>query len=153
MNALFLRVAVTLVRAWTFLYTTGMPQSIRDARRMEIESDLAEACGERPPAELLAAEIFSRFLLGVPDDLAWRIEHPHRRARAVRRLAVMTIVATVIASLWLLVGTLLVRPTLPLPPGVTWHTRLARPLPPPPPPPPPPCPPPSIRKSTVGCTP
>ena len=49
-------VATFLVRAWTRLYTLGVPVDLRDERRAEIESDLwesrqdAEAGGTASPA-------------------------------------------------------------------------------------------------------
>ena len=42
MNASLLGAAVALVRAWTWLYTSGMQPQPRDRRRAEVESDLWE---------------------------------------------------------------------------------------------------------------
>ena len=43
MSDLALRGAIAAVRAWTTLYTCGLPTGQRDARREEIESDLWES--------------------------------------------------------------------------------------------------------------
>ena len=69
----------TLVRRWVALYTRGLPPSIRDRRRAEIESDLwahadeAAALGRAPAA--LDIEMLLRLVMGVPADLAWRRSH------------------------------------------------------------------------------
>ena len=59
-------ITATLVRAWTRLYTVGMPREWRDQRRAEIESDLWES--EQQDAIV-------RLIRGMPADLGWRIEH------------------------------------------------------------------------------
>src|SRR5688572_28246168 len=69
------RLAVGLVRTWTRVYTWRMPSDCRDNRRAEIESDLWElqrdARDEEGPA---AMRVFLRLVLGMPDDVGWRIE-------------------------------------------------------------------------------
>jgi len=70
-------VAVAIVRAWTLLYTCIMPAPVRDRRRAEIDSDLwefqqdvATTRGVTPAMQMLL-----RLVAGLPDDLAWCIEH------------------------------------------------------------------------------
>jgi hypothetical protein len=64
-----------VVRAWTALYTRGLPAPVRDERLAELASDLWEhraACGEGLRPQLA---ILSRCLRGMPADLAWRRGH------------------------------------------------------------------------------
>jgi uncharacterized protein (TIGR03435 family) len=76
MNPSPLRLAVSCVRAWTRLYTWRMPPSFRETRRAEIESDLwefqSDAAGD--PVLGSARHILLRLLIGIPDDLGWRVE-------------------------------------------------------------------------------
>jgi uncharacterized protein (TIGR03435 family) len=74
MTARMLGLAVRLVRLWTRVYTLGMSARVRDARISEIECDLWEHQhdGDRPARSI---ETFVRLLLGMPDDLLWRMEH------------------------------------------------------------------------------
>ncbi len=73
-----LAIAVSLTRAWTALYTRGLASDLRSRRREEIDCDLWEhqrlADYERTPAAGTAVEMVLRLLLGVPADLAWRLE-------------------------------------------------------------------------------
>jgi hypothetical protein len=68
--------AVCVVRAWTRLYTSGLPPAQRTARLAEIESDLWEL--EHDPVARqrgnASIQILTRLLVGMPDDLAWRME-------------------------------------------------------------------------------
>ena len=75
--------AVGLVRAWVRLYTAGLPPALRDARREEINADIWEQAQETavrprtgPP---LALHLLHRWLLGLPDDLLWRLAHLRTR--------------------------------------------------------------------------
>ena len=68
-----------IVRAWVRLYTAGLRPGLRDARREEIDADLWEQAHDEetglrdgPP---LATHLLLRMLLGVPDDLMWRLAH------------------------------------------------------------------------------
>lgn len=67
------------VRGWVHLYTKGLPQSLRDERREETDADLweeaQEAALEGRSNRSLAAQVFLRWLLGVPDDALWRLAH------------------------------------------------------------------------------
>jgi uncharacterized protein (TIGR03435 family) len=72
-----LRVAIAIVRAWTSFYTWRMSATLRQERRAEIESDLWEFqrdAGENHSLNV-AAHVLLRFLLGIPDDVGWRVEH------------------------------------------------------------------------------
>ena len=74
MSSRTLGLAVRLVRLWTRVYTLGMSARVRDARLSEIDCDLWEYQhdADRPVSPI---EIFVRLLLGIPDDLLWRLEH------------------------------------------------------------------------------
>ncbi len=65
-------------RAWTALYTRGLPADVRGERREEIDCDLWEhqrlADLEREPATSTAAAILLRLIMGVPADIFWRLE-------------------------------------------------------------------------------
>jgi hypothetical protein len=79
------RLAIALVRAWTRLYTCGLPPGLRTARRAEIDSDLWELEHDQEPPRQgwTAPQILARLLAGIPDDLAWRMDiitSPHRVA-------------------------------------------------------------------------
>jgi hypothetical protein len=94
MNAL--RLAMTVVRAWTRVYTYGLPPAERIARRAEIDSDLWESKHD-PDASRggwAAMQVLARLLIGIPDDLAWRTDvgaTPHGApARELAAAGVMT---------------------------------------------------------------
>jgi hypothetical protein len=59
-----------LVRRWVALYTRGLSAEVRDARREEIDADLwsqaQDSAGE--------GGVLARLVLGMPADLAWRLE-------------------------------------------------------------------------------
>jgi uncharacterized protein (TIGR03435 family) len=76
MKSPLLRLAITCVRTWTWLYTLGMPTASRERRRAEIESDLWEFQRDADGDDALAsaAHVLHRLLLGMPDDLGWRLE-------------------------------------------------------------------------------
>jgi hypothetical protein len=148
MKDLSTRIAVGLVRAWTRLYTAGLPAELRDRRRAEIESDVWESCRE-PRGRTVAGQMLVRLLLGVRDDLAWRgsCGEPSRIVRAALIAGIATMVLA--ATLLVIVGRSAAE-TLPAPVPMVHHVRA---LPPPPPPPPPPCVPPSLgRPSPSPCT-
>ncbi len=151
---LWLRLATRAVRGWTRLYTWRLEHPVREARRAEIESDLWEHLNAEEDSRTLPFEIVSRLLLGIPDDVRWRIEHVSSHPISVRRAIAWSVGSTaVLACLW--VG-LAMRPAEPPqpPPVPDFSFRRARPVPPPPPPPPPPCNPPGIgRRAFSPCTP
>jgi hypothetical protein len=71
-----LPLATDLTRWWVSVYSRGLPENERTARRAEINSDLwehthfAAESGQRPTDT--GFEILTRLLLGVPADLTWR---------------------------------------------------------------------------------
>jgi len=73
-----LAVTVGMARSWVVLYTLRLPLEIRESRRSEIDSDLWEqqglAASRGDPALGTAIEVLSRMLLGIFDDLIWRLE-------------------------------------------------------------------------------
>jgi uncharacterized protein (TIGR03435 family) len=75
MSPRLLHLAINCVRGWTRIYTWRMPPEPREVRRAEIESDLWESQRDvtRPPLES-ARHILLRLLIGIPDDLGWRVE-------------------------------------------------------------------------------
>jgi hypothetical protein len=135
-----LAMAHVLARLWTWIYTSGMPAALRDARRDEIASDLWESAHDRDsPHDLAAAlRVIVRLFRGIPDDFLWRGELMDLRTRR-RPAALLTLGVTLLAAaLW--IRALAAPPTLPdLPRSpVMIQTWLMRVPPPPPPPPPPP---------------
>ena len=141
-----LHAAIAVVRAWTRLYTWRMPAGIRETRRAEIESDLWEFCHHPDPENdrSSALHVLARLLLGIQDDLSWRVEHAAASEHARRRaLALGATAAFVMVVVWLVVT---LRPAA-LPPLPAAPMVLIK-APPPPPPPPPPCRPQTL---TGGC--
>ena len=151
---LWLRIITSAVRSWTRFYTWRVAPSLREARRAEIESDLWEHFHADGRAPTLSLEIAGRLILGIPDDVRWRIEHVSTNPVSVWRAIAWSLgTAAVLTCLW--VG-LTVRPEQPpQPPAVPdFSWRRTRPVPPPPPPPPPPCNPPGIGRARFSpCTP
>ncbi len=141
MSAALSVIAVTVVRAWTSIYTLGTPGFVRDGRRREIESDLWEQqrdlAGESEAR--IAAHLILRLLAGLSDDLQWRVEHRGEldplRARALVAAAVATVL---FGGMWIYsTAQLLYEEPPPIAPLMSFVAA-----PPPPPPPPPPLPPP-----------
>jgi hypothetical protein len=81
--------ASRLVRGWAALYTRGLSAQVRADRMDEIESDLwshqeeAEATGQLDTS--LAVEMATRMALGLPADIAWRLEQGRMLDRSVER--------------------------------------------------------------------
>jgi TonB family protein len=125
---------MAVVRAWTRLYSCGVPRAVRAARREEIESDLWES--EHDPDTgghvRLAMCVLARMLAGIPDDVAWRLEHVTMNESARFRVALTGAAAGAVAA-WFAIGS--IASQLPAPPG---PPQFVAPAPPPPPPPPPP---------------
>lgn len=65
-------------RAWTALYTRGLPADVRGDRCEEIDCDLWEhqrlADHEREPMTSTAVVMLLRLIMGVPADIFWRLE-------------------------------------------------------------------------------
>ena len=142
MNDIALRGAVAVVRAWTRVYTYGLPSAQRDARREEIDSDLWESVNDkRSDRRTLALQIGARLIAGMPDDLGWRSDQAAAAALWRWRFALTVVVATVFA-LWLVRERTTPEKLPDLPESLLspYKVELIDP-PPPPPPPPPPCPP------------
>jgi hypothetical protein len=74
--SLWLRLAIACVRGWTWLYTSGLAPAVRSCRRAEIDSDLWESCVDRRPGAERddALHVLMRLVLGIPDDVRWRVE-------------------------------------------------------------------------------
>jgi len=77
MNA-SIALAVGIVRTWVALYTLGLPQKLRRARRLEVDCDLWEqrqlAEYTREPPLVTAIEMLVRSVLGAFSDITWRVE-------------------------------------------------------------------------------
>ena len=69
---------IALTRFWVAVYTRGLPHDVRAERREEIDCDLWHqqrlAHLEREPATGTAVQILVRTLVGLPDDIFWRLE-------------------------------------------------------------------------------
>jgi hypothetical protein len=135
MNSQLLAVVSNLVRAWTRVYTWGMRTELRDARRIEIESDLWES-QHHSVGDGSALQILLRLLLGIPADLSWRAEHVVAAAKPMHaKIALATAVGLlviVVMSFFALSG----RSELPQLPErpIPFYVEKKR-VPPPPPPP------------------
>jgi hypothetical protein len=98
--------AVGLVRFWCRLYTWDMSPRLAASRLAEIESDLWELQHD-PEQERdsdVAWRIVGRLLMGIADDVAWRIETAMDDDDPfVRRFVAFTAAATLlILALWTL---------------------------------------------------
>ena len=149
-----MRAAIALVRAWTFVYTSGLARGDRERRRAEVESDLWESSRDHAAGRTLPFHIAARLLFGIVDDLRWRAEQtranvPHRQAIAMALCG-----AAVLVVIWIGVSARSVgAPQPPDAPVPEWR-QVHRKAPAPPPPPPPPCNPPGIgRPAFSPCTP
>jgi hypothetical protein len=127
---MMLRFAVALVRLWTRVFTIGMPATVREWRRAEIQSDLWEQAHDGPAS---GWQLVGRLLRGIPADVIWRVEEETLRSRAVVAVAATLVVAAAAGALWAI--DLMRADVLPTPPPI-W-VNVAAPPPPPPPPPPP----------------
>jgi hypothetical protein len=78
MKPIPLQLAIVLVRTWTHVYTWRLPDAIRESRRAEIESDLWESQHDRADGFASAFLVLARLLVGIPDDVAWRVAHRGR---------------------------------------------------------------------------
>jgi hypothetical protein len=126
-------VAIRLARWWTRAYTVGTPGDLAYARRAEIEADIWEFERDVQRSDQGAATAWARLLLGVPDDLSWRLEQGIS-ARAI--LWMSPLVVGMLLSIFWVVVTTQARDLPLLPPAPPPFAREAPRLPPPPPPPP-----------------
>jgi hypothetical protein len=131
-----LRLAIAVVRLWTRLYTWRTPPQARDRRLEEIESDLWES-GRDDDADRrrLPADVVLRLVLGIPDDLAWRIDQSNDSGRSRRFRLALTLAGAAAVAVWIVVAS--GRSALPSIPDAPRFSPWARADPPPPPPPPP----------------
>jgi hypothetical protein len=135
------RLSCGVVRLWTRAYTWGLPPAARESRRDEIESDLWEwqHDGDRASGAGGAAHVLARLMLGLHDDVRWRVARAaHPKATAAGLLAIT--LAGMVAWAY---GQYLGPQTLPPPRPMQFVSDGAR-IPPPPPPPPPPARPPGL---------
>lgn len=135
-----LAIATALVRGWTRLYTWHIPTAQGEARRAEIESDLWESrqdLASRRPISL-AHHMLLRLLLGIPDDLLWRMEHIVLRGVRVQRTIALTAMAVFVLAMWWISASRQLTTLPPLPASNVFLVEQPLPLLPPPPPPPPP---------------
>jgi hypothetical protein len=136
MKSTLLAVATTLVRGWTCIYTWRLDPRARDARRAEIDSDLWEQSHARDAGPFVALQIIGRMLLGMPQDVQWRLEGAWPVGTAYRA-AVLAAIASVLvlATLWTVSATRMPERPAIYSPSKEKRMDLAR-YPPPPPPPP-----------------
>ncbi len=76
-----------VVRGWVAVYTLGLPAELRGRRRGEVAGDLADETLDavrRGETGDLRRRRVERLLLGIPDDLAWRMADARSMARAMR---------------------------------------------------------------------
>jgi hypothetical protein len=128
MTSRVVALAVALVRAWTRVYTWRLPQHVRDFRRWEIESDLFESQRDAGPSSRLALQVTIRLLLGVPDDLRWRVSYTRAGGTLGFVIAALATTAFLIAAfVWI---DLMSARRLPVPPPVPVSERQWFPVPP-----------------------
>lgn len=86
--------AVRLVRAWVWFYTRGLPARVAEARRAEIDSDVWEQLRDasRAGRPVPSFALLGRFVRGVPDDLAWRLEREPLSGSPVQRVVLPVVV-------------------------------------------------------------
>jgi len=129
-------IVVLMVRVWTCVYTFGLPEDHRVRRQREIESDLWESLNDQDAPVALWA-LLARLILGVPDDLGWRVEQPRPARPLMFALAFAGVCTLMLMGLIAWAGT---ASSLPRPEPLVRLQSDRRPLPPPPPPLPPPRP-------------
>src|SRR5205809_3059773 len=108
MTSLLMRLAVNCVRGWTWLYTWRMPPAFRETRRAEIESDLWEcqcdAAEDHGVGSML--HVLCRLLIGIPDDLGWRVEQAAAAGTLTQRSIALSArvagAALCICALWVI---------------------------------------------------
>ena len=133
--------AFAVVRGWTWLYTCRLPDEMRKTRRLEIESDLWESRRDAAgaPEARVVAHVLLRLVLGIPDDLQWRLEtHVVRDRLQNPAWAHAVIAATAAALLLVAVWAVTAAQDAPVPPDrpdprVFVVGSPAQPHPPPPP--------------------
>ncbi len=123
---------VLMVRVWTRVYTFGLPEDNRVRREQEIESDLWESLNDQH-APVGPSALLTRLIIGVPDDLGWRVEQPRPARPLMFALAFAGVCTLMLMGLIAWAGT---ASSLPKPEPLVRLQSDRRPPPPPPPPPP-----------------
>ncbi len=121
-------IAVAAVRGWTGICTWGLPSAMRESRRAEIESDLWESQFDARPGLSPALQIIMRLLLGIPDDLRWRVAHASITNNVVMLTVAVTTSMFLRAAVWMI--DLLKAEQLPVPPRPAVLTAAPPPAPP-----------------------
>jgi TonB family protein len=137
MSGWLFRVAEAAVRLWTRVYTSGLPPATAHARRAEVESDLWESAHDSDPdiRSHRFLQIAARLLIGIPDDLGWRLEQEEAMTGSFRRRLAIAVCTVGVVGL-LLVVWLAQPPGFPAVHGAPPVAARAH-VPPPPPPAPP----------------
>ena len=91
------RGAAGIARWWTRVYTAGLPDHLREARRAEVESDLWESLSDGAPSR----HILARLALGIADDLSWSFTLMDTSTRATATWSVGTLLVFVLSWMWL----------------------------------------------------
>jgi hypothetical protein len=101
-NDLDARLAASVVRIWTHVYTYGMRDDIVERRCAEIESDLWEFTHDAGNDGLSGSlQILARLAVGAPEDVAWRLDHGTiDDIRMFARLVTLAALAAVLSLFW-----------------------------------------------------
>lgn len=91
------RAAAGVARWWTRLYTAGLPDDLREARRAEVESDLWESVSDGAPSR----HILARVALGMADDLTWSLTFMDTTTRNTAGWSLGSLAILAMAWLWL----------------------------------------------------
>jgi TonB family protein len=135
MRRALLRAAVSIVRLWTTIYTAGIPETLRGARREEIESDLWEAQhdSQSEPIRISPLHVIARLAAGIPDDLGWRLEQVNAMTRTAR-VSALVVVTCALLAIGGGIASWMTRPGSPPAPSLRpLRSRVMYPPPPPPP--------------------
>jgi hypothetical protein len=81
-------IASTATLVWVRLYTQGLPETAKSARRAEIESDLYEQSRSDDASSL---EILRAAVQGIPDDFIWRAGQIGSQTLLLQNLALAAI--------------------------------------------------------------
>ena len=146
-----LRLGIAAARLWVRLYTWRTPPPARARRIEEIESDLWESVrDDDADRRRLPADVALRLVLGIPDDLAWRLDQWNDSSRSRRFRLAVTLAGAAAVAIWIVVVS--GQSALPALPDAPPFSPSAH-SDPPPPPPPPPCAPPGLERGPQGeCT-
>lgn len=134
MRRVWLHAASEVTRLWTRAYTWRVPVAVRTRRRGEVESDLWEWVHDtgsttRP---MTAWRVLQRLVLGMADDLQWRLEQ-RQAPRHVPRVVGMVLLGGAMTALGVAWWPSRM-PDLPSPPLQAGIAPAEVPPPPPPPP-------------------